>query len=111
MGIAYNAVFPFQRLRGQPPVPQTFAVYQASLNGQNWGATAQTVQDLDADPSGNTIYATGTVNWRTVVNGEYVTKSANLSNRGTVYHVPDTFACLNQLILALAAIGSQNGVQ
>jgi hypothetical protein len=89
-----------------------FHSMNAGVNGFLWTASCQTVQDLETDPSGNTIYAEGTV---TVFSGPPAPHSprakvfsATLSNRHTEHYTPaDAQRCLNQLLFQLAAIGRQ----
>ena len=95
-----------------------FQSLTAGCGDTNWSASAQTVQDLDADPTGNTVYATGVVTFRR--NGK-ITGTQTMNNRGysvvsgkvvlipPFYSVADSKQCLNQLLLLLASIGKQNG--
>jgi hypothetical protein len=96
----------------------SFQSISAGCGDTNWSASAQTVQDLDADSTGNTVYATGTVTTRrlgvitgtqTLDNRGYSVVNGNIILRPPFYTIADSKKCLNQLLLALANIGKQSG--
>ena len=96
-----------------------FQSQSAGKNGQGWGCSCWTVQDLEADPTGNIVYAEGVVNIR---HHGVLVSTQNLSNRGLTivngkkiwtppfYRLEESQTCLNQMLRALITIGMQNGI-
>jgi hypothetical protein len=99
--------------------PKPFKREEAGRNGPNWGASAHTEIDLIADPTGNIIYAEGTVTCR---RNKQIVSTQTIDNRcifvvdgkpkfrvnAKVWRQEDSKACLWHVLTQLIQIGSQN---
>ncbi len=97
-----------------------FERHEAGKNGPNWGASCYTVQDIEADPNGEVIFAIGTLTCR---RNKQIVSSHTIDNRcctivdgkpkfkkgATIYKQADWKACLWHVLTQLITIGMQNG--
>lgn len=99
--------------------PKSFKREEAGRNGPNWSASAHTVLDEIADPTGNIIYAEGTVTTR---RNKIITSQQTIDNRcifvvdgkpkfrkeAKVWKQSDSKACMWHVLQQLIHIGMQS---
>lgn len=96
-----------------------FQTLRRGCNGMNgntrWGVSCWTTQDFEADPTGNVIYAEGTVTFsgpggvseQYLHNRGYSTENGKRILRPPFYSLADANHCLNQIFTKLVMIGRQ----
>lgn len=96
-----------------------FESHSVGRNGPNWGASAHTILDEIADPSGDVIYAEGTVTCR---RNKQIVSTQTIDNRcifvvdgkprfrkeAKVWKQADYKACLWHVLQQLIHIGMQS---
>jgi hypothetical protein len=121
IGITDANIADVQMGQAQVPVvpPPGFKSISKGYNGINgnvrWGCSCQTVQDFEADPTGNTIYAVGTINFtgpngttsQTIDNRGYSVVNGRIVLKPPFYGLADAKLCLNEVFRKLVTIGMQ----